>query len=501
MVINYPEVRNRLISITGMGKKLFHLVYNLNSLLTRRNVDRIITYLRLFGFRITFNEIIKKLWMDNYYLYTGDKSSSTIKTRLGPNNESISFHDSVISVVIPVKNAGDDLNNLLSMMRNQKGFKGIEIVVVDSGSTDHSIEMAKEFGSKIIRISPDEFSHSHSRNIGAKHAAGDYILFAVQDALPPSDSWLHELFSVILDEEVVAVSCAEMPREDADLFYKALSWSHNKFMEIERQDRIMTKPEIENHLAYKKNGQLNNVACLISKDVFMKYAFRGKYAEDLDLGIRLIRDGYKLAIIGSTAIIHSHKRPPYYYLKRGYIEHTYYSKLLPNFPVFAVNSEQLIRETAEIYGLLDSIVNVDLKEFRVPCNIKDLSRYVMNKLYRIGKNRCPDNIDLDSNSYLDNEFVGFLKALDIQTHYNQTNKLVCRGILRDNMQSYTALILEFLSNSVKTMDHHLLEEFKSSLFKAYAFIIGVTLASSFLQYSDSTNDFYRQIDNELQRQI
>lgn len=477
------------------------MILKVGSLITRKNLYRIIEYIKLFGFKITFYEVNKKLWTENHHAYKGISSNQVLKDRRRLNHKTLPSYDSVISVVIPVKNAGGDLKNLLSILKTQKGFDDVEIILVDSGSTDNSIEIAEDFGVKIIKIPPEAFSHSFARNIGAKHASGEYILFTVQDALPPSDSWLRDLFRVISDNEVVAVSCAEMPREDADLFYKALSWSHNKFMEIEKQDRIMIKPEIENHLAYKKNGQLNNVACLISRDVFMKYAFRGKYAEDLDLGIRLIRDGYKLAIIGSTAIIHSHKRPPYYYLKRGYIEHTYYSKLLPNFPLFAVDSKQVIGEIGEIYGLLDSIVNVDLKEFSVPSEIKNLSRFVMNKLYNIDKNGCPNSLDLENNPYLDNRFVEFFHALGIQTDYNQTSKLVSRGILLDKMQSYTALILEFLSNSNKSIDHYLLEEFKSSLFKAYAFIIGIQLASSFLKYSGIDNQIHKEIDHELTHQI
>lgn len=498
--MNYSEVKNTFIFITGRCKKLFRLINNLNSLLTRSNFDRIVRYVSLFGFKLTFNELNKKLWADNYYLYAGNKSPSITRTRSGSKDGSIPIHDSVISVVIPVKNAGNDLKSLLSIIRNQKGFKEIEIIVVDSGSTDGSIKIAIDSGAKIIRILPEEFSHCVSRNIGAKNATGDYVLFTVQDALPSSDSWLHNLFSVFLDNEVVAISCAEIPRDDADLFYKALSWSHNNFMEVEDQDRIMMKPDIENHLAYKKNSQLNNIACLISKDVFMKYEFRGNYAEDLDLGIRLIRDGYKLAMISSTKIIHSHNRPAYYYLKRGYIEHIYFSKLLPNFPIFAIDFEQLVSEIRQVYQILNSIVNTDLNEFNMPGPIKNISHLVMNRLYNIDKNGYPEIIDLDSNRYLDNKFVEFVHRLNNKTNYNQTRNLDSQGVLLDKMQSYTALILEYMDNSYNSIDQKLLEEFKQGLFKAYAFICGTQLASSYLTYSDDADHRYKEIDNELQQQ-
>ncbi len=500
-MLNYSEVKNRLIHLKGMGGNVFRVVLNLNSLMTRRNLDRITTYLTLFGFRVTFKEINKKLWSDNYYLYAGNKSESVTSTSVSPSNKSIPLHDSVISVVIPVKNAGDDLRNLLSMMRNQKGFKKIEIIVVDSGSTDDSINIANSFGAKIVPISPVEFSHSVSRNIGAKNATGEYILFTVQDALPSSDSWLNRIFTVMLDNEVVAVSCTETPRIDADLFYKALSWSHNKFMEAENQDRIMTKPKIEHHLAYKKNGQLNNIACLISKDVFMKYGFRGDYAEDLDLGLRLIRDGYRLAIMGSTKIAHSHNRPPYYYLKRGYIEHLHYFKLLPNFPIFELDFEQLLSDIRQIYVVLDQMVNFGLHEFEVPTSIKNLSRFVMKRLHGVSEDVCTDAIDLRKNKYMDDEFRAFLESLDIQIIEQHATKVSHSRALSDKMQSYTALILEYMDNSYDTVDYKLIQEFKQAIFRAYAFVCGTQLATSYLTHSDDADHRYKEIDGQLRRQI
>jgi glycosyltransferase involved in cell wall biosynthesis len=477
------------------------IITKLPSLITFTNLRRIFTYLRLFGFKITVKEVKKKLSRDHYYLYEGVKSNALAKNSERLKYHSNNFEDTTISVVIPVKNAGHDFQDLLSMIKKQKGFKDIEIIVVDSGSTDNSIKIAKGYGAKIIQILPEEFSHSFSRNIGAKQACGDYILFTVQDALPPTDSWLQKLCGVMLNNNVVAVSCAETPKEDADLFYKALSWNHNKFMDIDNQDRIMIKPEIENYVAYKKNGQLNNVACLISKDVFMNYGFRGQYAEDLDLGIRLIRDEHKLAIIGSAKIIHSHKRPPYHYLKRGYTEHLHYSKLLPNFPVFAVKLEQLASEIRRNYILLNQIVNVDLKEIEVPIAIKYLSRFVMKRLHHFIQDGNPDTIDLNGDEYMDSKFRAFLNCLNMQKISTHLNNEFSDGIILENMQSYTALILEYMDNLGNSIDHQSLEDLKHGLFAAYAFIIGTQLASSFLRYSEINNHFNKEIYRELTNQI
>src|SRR5262249_22648680 len=157
--------------------------------------------------------------------------------------------------------------------------------------------------------------HSHARNLGALQATGDYILFSVQDALPPHDTWLREMFEPIESRGVVVSSCGESPRRNCDLFYRTLSWNHQRFLGIQNGDRILEQPKRNDYASLRANANLSDTACLIRRDVFLDYKFRGDYAEDIDLGLRLIRDGHKLALLGSTHVIHSHNRPAYYHLK------------------------------------------------------------------------------------------------------------------------------------------------------------------------------------------
>ncbi|OGR82777.1 MAG: hypothetical protein A3J74_01460, partial [Elusimicrobia bacterium RIFCSPHIGHO2_02_FULL_57_9] len=228
--------------------------------------------------------------------------------------------DHKVSVVIPAKNAGDEFAVLLEKLKSQKGVREIEIVVVDSGSTDSTAAIARKHGCKLIRIKPGEFTHSHSRNVGAGEASGDFILFMVQDASPAGERWVHALLNSLISlssRGVVAATCREFPRVDSDLFYGFLMHEHYKFLEWREADRI-THMEEERPGSLRKKGALNNIACLIRKDVFDQYKLRGCYGEDIDLGERLLRRGHKLALLSSVKVIHSHNRPPFYYLKRHF---------------------------------------------------------------------------------------------------------------------------------------------------------------------------------------
>lgn len=67
-------------------------------------------------------------------------------------------------------------------------------------------------------------------------------------------------------------------------------------------------------------ARLDNVSLGIKKSVFDAYEFLPDYAEDLDLGIRLIKDGHALLFQSSNAVIHSHNRPAFYFFKRSYAD-------------------------------------------------------------------------------------------------------------------------------------------------------------------------------------
>lgn len=230
--------------------------------------------------------------------------------------------DFKVSVVIPTLNAGTEFRWMLRKLRAQKAVREIEIVVVDSGSRDATVAWAHEAGCKVVQILPSEFSHSYARNRGADAASGDYLLFMVQDAYPIGDHWMHGMLRYLLDhadQKLMAASCAEYSRSDSDMMYDSMVNTHYRFLGCLEYDRI-GEFQGDDHMALRSQGQLSDVSCLISRECFMRYRYQGDYAEDLDLGIRLIKDGYRVAMLASVKVIHSHNRPAYYYLKRTFVD-------------------------------------------------------------------------------------------------------------------------------------------------------------------------------------
>lgn len=259
--------------------------------------------------------------------------------------------DTKVSIVIPTLNAGPEFQLLLRKLRLQKAVREVEIVVVDSGSTDNTVLWARQADCKVVCILPTEFSHSYARNRGADEASGDYLLFMVQDAYPIGDNWLHGMLRYLwdhVDQKVVAASCAEYSRSDSDMMYDAMVNTHYRFLGCLAYDRI-GEYQGDDHMALRSQGQLSDVSCLIARERFMQYHYRGDYAEDLDLGIRLIKDGYRVAMLASVKVIHSHNRPAYYYLKRTFVDVIFLVGLFDDFTYPRCESAQ---------GLIAGVVSV-----------------------------------------------------------------------------------------------------------------------------------------------
>jgi glycosyltransferase involved in cell wall biosynthesis len=243
--------------------------------------------------------------------------------RLHPDLEGVTETvDVKVSIIIPTFNAGPEFQWLLRKLRGQKAVRELEIVVVDSGSRDDTIAFAHAAGATVLAIAQSEFSHSHARNLGADAASGDYLLFMVQDAFPIGEHWLYGMLRFLRDPahaKLAAVACSEFSRSDSDLMYDSMIDTHYRFLGCLEQDRIGSH-QGDDHMSLRSQGQLSDVSCLIDRQLFAQYRYQGDYAEDLDLGIRLIKGGWRVAMLASVKAVHSHNRPAYYYLKRSFVD-------------------------------------------------------------------------------------------------------------------------------------------------------------------------------------
>src|SRR6187401_1298944 len=94
-----------------------------------------------------------------------------------------------VSIVIPTRNAGSSLEHLLAAIASEEGEFEKEVVAIDSGSTDGTLERLRQSGASVLSAS-GTFNHGGTRNLALARAGGEFAVLLVQDALPLSRGWL-----------------------------------------------------------------------------------------------------------------------------------------------------------------------------------------------------------------------------------------------------------------------------------------------------------------------
>ena len=102
----------------------------------------------------------------------------------------------VFSVVVRAFNEVDHIGRLLEG-NTQQNITNLEVIIIDSGSTDETVQKAKEHSSRvplqIIHIAPEEFTFGRSLNLGISHSRGDIIIIASAHVYPVYPDWLEML--------------------------------------------------------------------------------------------------------------------------------------------------------------------------------------------------------------------------------------------------------------------------------------------------------------------
>ena len=150
----------------------------------------------------------------------------------------------LVTVGIPVLNGARYLEEVLSAIRSQSLDRDIELLVVDSGSTDGSVDIAKSFDAVLHEISRAEFSHGDTRNLIMRLAEGDHVAFLTQDATPADDGWLAALLEGFEQApDVAAVFGPHVARPDAphmiarELEQHFETWGSGDVMDVQRLER------------------------------------------------------------------------------------------------------------------------------------------------------------------------------------------------------------------------------------------------------------------------
>ena len=107
-----------------------------------------------------------------------------------------------VTLFVPTWNAGPEFSDNFQAMREQELDRPFEIVIIDSGSTDGTLEFLEKQDVRLSCIDNSKFNHGLTRNQGIEQARGEIVVLAVQDLRPKDRHWMQRLVDCYADPEV-----------------------------------------------------------------------------------------------------------------------------------------------------------------------------------------------------------------------------------------------------------------------------------------------------------
>lgn len=210
--------------------------------------------------------------------------------------------DQKVSLLIPTYNAGAKWPSVLEGVGKQS-ISFSEKIIIDSGSSDHTIELAKKYGFRILKITKKEFNHGYARQLMVEAAVSSEICaFLTQDAILVSADSIERLIGPFKDADVGLSYGRQLPHDGAT--------------PIESHARFFNYPEISNFRSFDDKQQYGFKVffCSNSFSAYRKsvltalggFPSKSIIGEDALFAAKMLKKGYKLAYVAEAMVKHSH---------------------------------------------------------------------------------------------------------------------------------------------------------------------------------------------------
>jgi rhamnosyltransferase len=205
------------------------------------------------------------------------------------------------SVVILTLNAGPRLRRVLDAIRGQRFDGTLEILVLDSGSTDGTLDVVQACDGAILHH-VERFGHGRTRNQAARAARGEFVVYLTQDALPIGDQWLANLLAPFEDPRVAATFSRQVPYNDATPMERF-------FLSMRFPNRRIVRPEPRHHRLGLYSVFFSNVSAAIRRAVLLEHPFDETLimSEDQQFARDVIAAGWRTVYEPTSVVRHSHR--------------------------------------------------------------------------------------------------------------------------------------------------------------------------------------------------
>jgi rhamnosyltransferase len=220
------------------------------------------------------------------------------------------------SIIIRAFNEEKFIKRLLDGIQKQELASKVEVILVDSGSTDATVDIAKDYNVKIVSIKPEEFSFGRALNIGCCAASGEIMIFASAHVYPIYTDWVHRMIKPFNDPKVALVYGRQVGDENS------------KYSEIQLFKKWF--PDSSN--INQEHPFCNNANAAIRKEYWEKHKYDENLTglEDLDWANKILKLGYKISYDAKATIVHVHEETPKKIYNRYYREAIAIKNIFPN---------------------------------------------------------------------------------------------------------------------------------------------------------------------------
>lgn len=197
----------------------------------------------------------------------------------------------LVSVVIRTLNEERYLGELLDALGTQRTAFDVEVVLVDSGSTDSTLPIAEAAGCRIVHIDAARFTFGRSLNVGCSAARGDVLAFISGHCVPAGPEWLSLLVQPILDGVAQYTYGRQLGRDTT------------KFSESQVFDKFYppsAKPD--------QGFFCNNANAALRRDIWQRFEFNEQLSglEDMQMARMLVESGGKVTYVPEAPVWHIH---------------------------------------------------------------------------------------------------------------------------------------------------------------------------------------------------
>lgn len=206
------------------------------------------------------------------------------------------------AIVVPTFNAGQLWQNFITALL-AASVDSHDVYIIDSGSSDETIELAVNAGFNIKKIAPGTFNHGGTRQNAVDGLEGyDFVVFLTQDAILHDAASIQHLLVPFEDGLVAAVCGRQLPHKDA--------------APIGKHARLF------NYIDKSSTSSIEDVGCKGLKAIFLSNSFAAYrlsalnriggfpdnviFGEDMHVAARFLKAGYKIAYAADACVYHSH---------------------------------------------------------------------------------------------------------------------------------------------------------------------------------------------------